>query len=138
LSRSARNNRYVSGILLAVAVAGLAAWICGSAWYYSQQRSEVVRLLTQGDASRAPLIMRRYGCSGCHTASGIPGADGQVGGPLVDLRKRVFIGGVVTNTADNLIGWLISPQKFSPHSAMPPTGITEAEARDVAAYLYER
>ena len=50
----------------------------------------------------------------------------------------VYVGGVVTNSPDNLIKWILSPQAFSPRSAMPATGITEAEARDIAAYLYSR
>jgi cytochrome c1 len=102
----------------------------------NRQRWEVARVLTRGDPSVAPPIMRRYGCSGCHTISGVPGADGQVGGALEGIRERVYIGGVANNTADNLVQWIVSPQSFSPHSAMPTTGISEAEARDVAAYLY--
>jgi cytochrome c len=42
----------------------------------------------------------------------------------------------VLNSPDNLTRWMVSPQTFSPRSAMPATGISEAEARDVAAYLY--
>jgi mono/diheme cytochrome c family protein len=36
------------------------------------------------------------------------------------------------------VRWIVSPQTFSPRSAMPATGISEAEARDVAAWLYSR
>src|SRR4051812_43510197 len=72
------------------------------------------------------------------TCPGPDSADGQVGGSLAGIRHRVYVGGVVTNTPENLIQWLVSPQKFSPRSAMPATGITEAEARDVAAFLYSR
>jgi cytochrome c1 len=50
----------------------------------------------------------------------------------------VYVAGVATNTADNLIAWIVSPQTFSPRSAMPATGISEAEARDVATYLYSQ
>jgi cytochrome c1 len=75
---------------------------------------------------------------GCHTIPGIPGGDGKVGGPLADIRQRVYVGGVLTNTPNNLIQWIVSPQVFSPRSAMPATGISEPEARDIAAYLYSR
>jgi cytochrome c len=92
--------------------------------------------MTGGDATRAPGIMRRYGCGGCHTIPGIPGADGQTGPQLSGLIHHVYIGGVATNSPDHLIQWLVAPQTISPHSAMPATGISEAEARDVAAYLY--
>jgi len=118
--------------LFAIAAAGVAV----SSGQSRLQKLEVARVLTQGNPDTAPQIMRRYGCVGCHTIPGVPGADGQVGGPLAGLRKRVFIGGVVNNTGDNLIRWIVSPQSFSEHTAMPATGISETEARDVAAYLY--
>jgi cytochrome c len=37
-----------------------------------------------------------------------------------------------------MVRWIVNPQQFSPQTAMPATGITEEEARDVAAYLYAR
>jgi len=101
------------------------------------ERNGVAAALTNGDASKARPLFRKYGCSGCHSIPGAPGADGQVGGPLSGLSGRVYIGGVLTNSSDHLIEWIVAPQRFSPNSAMPITGITEAEARDVAAYLYQ-
>ena len=108
----------------------------GIAWSARQQTERVARAMTGGDPARAPGIMRRYGCGGCHTIPGLAGADGQVGPPLTGLVHRVYIGGGANNSPDNLIRWIVSPQTFAPHTAMPATGITEAEARDVAAYLY--
>ncbi|MCA1408744.1 cytochrome C [Ensifer sp. IC3342] len=101
-----------------------------------QQRRSAAMAMTQGDPSQAPPIFRKYGCGGCHVIPGIAGADGKVGGPLVDLRERVYLAGVVENTSDNLVNWIASPQRFSQRSAMPATGITESEARHLAAYLY--
>jgi cytochrome c1 len=92
--------------------------------------------LTGGDPARAPALFRRYGCSGCHTIPGIPGADGQTGAPLTGLSKRVYIAGVLENRSDNLVAWIVSPRSFSPQTAMPNTGISEQEAKDLAAYLY--
>ncbi|PZM08922.1 c-type cytochrome [Rhizobium tubonense] len=92
--------------------------------------------LSSGDASLAPQLFRRYGCTGCHTIPGIPGADGQVGGPLAGISKRVYIGGILPNSTENLVGWIVSPQRYSPHTAMPATGISDAEARDLVVYLY--
>jgi cytochrome c1 len=57
---------------------------------------------------------------------------------LVDIKRRVYVGGVVPNSPENLVRWIVAPQIFSPRSAMPATGISEAEARDVATYLYSR
>ena len=123
---------------------GAAAFIIASAipiamtWNSQHQSERVARAMTGGDLARAPAIIRRYGCAGCHTIPGSPGGDGQVGGPLSDIKRRVYVGGVVTNSPDNLVRWIVSPQTFSPQSAMPATGISEAEARDVAAWLYSR
>jgi cytochrome c2 len=105
-------------------------------WSARRQTERVARTITGGDPARALKIMRRYGCSGCHTIPGVPGADGLVGPPLSGLIHRVYIGGVAANSPDRLIQWIVQPQQLSPNSAMPTTGITEAEARDVAAYLY--
>jgi cytochrome c2 len=57
---------------------------------------------------------------------------------LSDISQRLYIGGAVENTPDNLVRWIINPKQFSAKTAMPLTGISEAEARNVAAYLYER
>ena len=100
------------------------------------KQDAVAKALTGGDLALAPPIFRRYGCSGCHTIPGIPGANGKVGGQLAGLSQQVYIGGVANNNADNLVAWIVSPQRFSPNTAMPETGITEAEARHLAAYLY--
>jgi cytochrome c len=105
-------------------------------WSSQQHSKAVARAMTGGEPSRAPDIIRRYGCAGCHTIPGIPGGDGQVGGPLSDIKHRVYVGGVVPNSPDNLVRWIVSPQTFSPRSAMPATGISEADARHVASYLY--
>ncbi|MCA1454200.1 c-type cytochrome [Bradyrhizobium sp. BRP22] len=124
---------------LALAATCPAATIAAQlAWNSQHQTERVARAMTGGDPSHAPEIMRRYGCTGCHTIPGVAGADGQVGTPLAGLRGRVYIAGVATNSPDNLVRWIVAPQAFSPRTAMPATGITEAEARDVAAYLYAR
>jgi cytochrome c2 len=122
---------------LSVTTACVVAAIAAQAARSSRQQTEsVARAMTGGDLSRAPALMRRYGCTGCHTIPGIAGADGQVGPSLVALRGRVYIAGVATNSPDNLVHWIVAPQSLSPRTVMPATGITEVEARDVAAYLY--
>ncbi|TAU57466.1 c-type cytochrome [Rhizobium ruizarguesonis] len=101
-----------------------------------ETKAAVAVALTGGDPTRAPALFRRYGCSGCHTIPGIPGADGQTGAPLTGISKHVYIAGVLENRSDNLVAWIVSPQSFSPQTAMPNTGISEQEAKDLAAYLY--
>jgi cytochrome c len=128
--------RYLAlfGIMLALGCAALVAWQVIEA----SQEAAIGRSLTGGDPAHGPILMIRYGCGGCHTIPGVPGADGQVGPVLSGLRQRVYVGGVVRNTADNLVAWIVDPRALSPRTAMPVTGISQAEARDVAAYLYSR
>jgi cytochrome c2 len=128
--------RYLAlfGIIVALGCAALVGWQVSEA----SQEATIGRSLTGGDPAHGPMLMIRYGCSGCHTIPGVPGANGQVGPALSDLRQRVYVGGVVRNTAGNLIDWIVDPRALSPRTAMPVTGISQAEARDVAAYLYSR
>jgi len=129
-------SRYRWMIAAVVFACVIAAATAAIGWSSRQQGERIARAMTGGDPARAPDIMRRYGCGGCHTIPGIPGADGQTGPQLSGLIHHVYIGGVTTNSPDHLIQWLVAPQAISPRSAMPATGISEAEARDVAAYLY--
>lgn len=121
-----------AGLLVVVVLVG------AKVFNKSQETRETARVMTGGDAANAPQLLRRFGCAGCHEIPGIAGADGKVGGTLSDIRKRVYIGGVLTNNSDHLVQWIVDPQRFSPQTAMPATGISEAQARDVAAYLYSR
>jgi cytochrome c1 len=36
----------------------------------------------------------------------------------------------------DLMAWLIDPPAIDPRTAMPNMGVTQADARDIAAYLY--
>jgi cytochrome c2 len=89
------------------------------------------------DASRAPAAFRTYGCGACHSISGIDGADAHVGPPLDDLADRVTIAGSLSNTPENLIRWIRFPQRIDPGSVMPDMGVTQRDAADIAAYLYD-
>ncbi|NTS31363.1 c-type cytochrome [Phyllobacterium sp. BT25] len=124
-----------AGIAAAV-LAGLAALIITNMVRDHETTVAAAVALTGGDPARAPALFRRYGCTGCHTIPGVPGADGQTGAPLTGLSKHVYIAGVLQNRPDNLVAWIVSPQSFLPQTAMPNTGISEQEARDLAAYLY--
>jgi cytochrome c2 len=123
-----------------VGIVAIVAAALGVSHYVSLREADraMAKALTGGDPDRAPALLRRYGCSGCHTIPGLAGADGQVAPPLEGLRKRVYIAGRVQNSPENLIRWIVSPQALAPGSAMPQTGISESEARDVAAFLYNQ
>lgn len=79
--------------------------------------------------------VRQYLCATCHTIPGIVSADRHVGPPLEGMARRAFIGGVLPNTRENMVRWLLDPQQVDPLSAMPPLGLSEQDARDIAAFL---
>lgn len=103
----------------------------------ARQRLEArAHALTGGDprAGRAAVSIRP--CGGCHEIPGVAGASGKVGPSLKGFSGRLYIGGRRNNTPDNLVQWIMNPHAIDPQSAMPPMGIGEREARDIAAYLY--
>jgi cytochrome c2 len=123
--------------LLALAGAGLVGLSFAANEVESGRRLEArARTLTGGDPDAGREAIQRRPCGGCHEIPGVPGARGKVGPPLTHFAGRVYIGGRAQNTPENLILWIQNPHLFDPRSAMPPMGIGEAEARDIAAYLY--
>jgi cytochrome c2 len=123
-------------LLVLIAAAGVGGGITAHRVQQHQQRTELAKSLTGGDPARAPNLMRTFGCAGCHEISGLAGPSGRVGPPLRTVAERVYIGGVVVNTPENLVRWIVDPKALNPRTAMPVTGISETQARDVAAYLY--
>lgn len=97
---------------------------------------EAARQMTGGEPARGKESMRKYGCNTCHTIPGVYGANAVVGPPLTSFRDRVYIAGRMPNTANNLVTWIRNPRGTVEHTAMPNMGVTEQDARDIAAYLY--
>lgn len=89
-----------------------------------------------GDVAAGADLIERAGCGSCHMIPGIAGADGLVGPPLIHWNRRVVIAGLLQNTPSNLVTWLMAPQDVVPDNAMPDLGLSEEQARDIAAYLY--
>ena len=93
--------------------------------------------LPGGDPERGrQLIRATYGCGACHVIPGVAGAYGKVGPPLDFWAERVYIAGNLPNQPPYLVRWLRDPQAVEPGTAMPNLGVTEIDARDIAAYLY--
>ncbi|MGZ8218617.1 c-type cytochrome [Methylomagnum sp.] len=92
--------------------------------------------MADSNPKRAPALIGQYGCGTCHRIPGIEGAHGEVGPPLAQFAERVYVAGVLPNTPANLMRWIRHPQSVVPGNAMPEMGVTEEDARDIAAYLY--
>jgi cytochrome c2 len=89
-----------------------------------------------GDPAKGRVLIVRYNCGSCHVIGGVANADGKVGPPLVHFADRTVIAGILPNTPPNLMRWLENPQAVLPGNAMPDVGVDQAQARDMAAYLY--
>ncbi len=89
-----------------------------------------------GDATRGKAAIRKYGCTACHVIPGIEGPQAVVGPDLTGMAERTFIAGVTPNVPDAMIKWLRDPPSVDTLTAMPMLGLSDAEARDAAAYLY--
>ena len=92
--------------------------------------------ITGGDVDRGKQAIIRYHCGACHVIEGIGEANGQVGPALDGIAHRVEIAGRLSNTPPNLIRWIRFPQSINRAGGMPNLGVSEREARDMAAYLY--
>lgn len=90
----------------------------------------------RADTRRGAIALHDYGCGACHRIPGVDGADGVVGPPLVNMGQRVYIGGEIPNTPENMVRWILAPQQLAPGSAMPDMQVTPADARSMTAYLY--
>jgi len=97
---------------------------------------ETYAAATGGDAQRGAALISSFNCGACHVIPGIRRAEGQVGPPLTSFGRRTFIAGVLPNNPNNLALWIASPTSVDPKTAMPALGLSDQQARDVAAYLY--
>jgi cytochrome c len=92
--------------------------------------------VTGGNPDRAPAAMRKYGCTSCHSIPGVPSAHAYVAPPLDGFRQRTYIAGHLGNDAATLVRWIRHPHSLDGRTAMPEMGVTDQDARDMAAYLY--
>lgn len=91
-----------------------------------------------GDAQRGRALIERYGCVACHSVPGLASYGANVGPPLVSLSQRGYLAGVLPNTPEAMVRWLRDPTAVDPRTAMPNLGVSQAEALDIAAYLYSK
>jgi cytochrome c2 len=126
-------------LILLVAIALVGATSVGTAALYREQQKQKDQAIakTGGDPDKAMQAITHYGCAACHQIPGARVPGGLAAPPLSGIKDRLYFGGVAYNTPDNLVRWIVNPKQFDPHTAMPITGISEGQARDVAAYLYQ-
>lgn len=87
------------------------------------------------DPARGRRLIAERGCVACHTVTGVRGPVSNVGPPLHELWRQAYVAGVLPNTSDDLVRWLLDPPAINPRTAMPATGLQKADAEDIAAFL---
>lgn len=99
-------------------------------------KTDAPRAIAGADTARGLVVIERVGCAACHRIPGVAWPTGAVGGTLDRFADRSLIAGRLPNQPDTLVHWLRDAPSLSPETGMPPMPITDAEARDIAAYLY--
>lgn len=89
-----------------------------------------------GDSRQGLRLVTQYQCGACHVIPGVQGAAGDAGPSLEYIGRLSYIAGGIPNGPDNMVRWLRVPHAVKPGTEMPPMGLTEQEARHMAAFLY--
>ena len=97
---------------------------------------ELAESITAGKVDRGYRAFRRFGCGSCHEIAGDVTTHGHVGPALDEFALQSYLPGGLPNTPDTLVRWIRFPRQVSPKTAMPELGVSERDARDLAAYLY--
>jgi cytochrome c len=90
-----------------------------------------------GDAQRGEAKLAQFECGACHVIPGIPGAVGRVGPTLAGYAQRSYLAGKFANEPETLVRFILDPPAMAPLTAMPAVPMSDQDARDMAAYLYE-
>ncbi len=116
----------------------IAATVAGIAIYVETRMAARTQAsaISHGYAARGKIAIAAKNCQACHVIPGVAGPAGAVGPDLTDVATRAMIAGRFRNDPDTMIRWLMHPQVMSPGSGMPEQGLSETEARNIAAYLY--
>lgn len=99
-------------------------------WLAAQKQAPTA---IQGHADAVRLFTTNA-CGGCHTIDGL--SQGKAAPDLTHVGSRSTLGaGVLANTPDNMVRWMMDPQAIKPGSLMPDFHFTNEQARLMAAFL---
>lgn len=85
--------------------------------------------------ARGREALHQYACTACHIVPGLTGSSPHVGPTLEGFGNRQLIAGVLPNTQENRVEWLLRTQQVKPGTAMPELGLAPQDARDIAGFL---
>lgn len=117
----------IGAAVSAVSLLGLAA--CAD-------QAEAPRALAGDDPAEGLRLIRSQGCGACHDIPGVAWPKGRTGRSLAGVGARPMIAGRLPNQPAVMAAFVRDAPSLLPDTGMPPMLLSEAEARDVAAYLY--
>ena len=121
-------NRVGGAAALGLLTLGLAVWVAGRV-------ADPRPVATTGRPDAGRVALEAYDCGVCHRIPGVRGARGVVGPPLTAFGRRIYVAGRFPNDEATLARWIVDPPALAPSTAMPAVGVSEQDARDMAAYL---
>jgi cytochrome c oxidase subunit 2 len=87
-----------------------------------------------GLAVDGKAVFAKSACVGCHTIEGV--SAGVLAPNLTHFGSRsTLAAGMWPNTPDNVAAWVRDPQRLKPGVKMPDLGVTDEQAKALAAYL---
>ena len=94
------------------------------------------------DAERGREVMNLSGCFACHNTAPFMGETDVLPAISNNATERNQMGpnlrGVATKlNADWLYRWILDPNSYWPHTRMPNLRLSEADAMDITAYVFE-
>ena len=92
-------------------------------------------MVAGGDAKLGAKLIGQFQCGACHAIPDIPAAQGRTGPTLAAYGRRSYIAGSIPNYPDALARWIVNPPAMKPGTTMPAMGVSEPEARHMAAFL---
>lgn len=88
------------------------------------------------DTLAGSKLFAAKGCVGCHSLNAVKFSKGLIGPNLANVGSRHYIAaGTLLNTDENLAHWIQHPWSVKHGVLMPELGLSEADARTLAAYL---
>lgn len=88
-----------------------------------------------GDPVLGRRLMAQYQCGSCHVIPNVAAHGSDRGPSLQQFGRRSYIAGELPNTPDHLQRWLLDPPGQVPGTPMPRLGLSEQDARHIAAAL---
>ena len=99
-------------------------------------KEEPASRVAGGDPERGRLLVQQYQCAACHFIPEVQGPNGDAGPSLQSMGRMSYIAGSIPNQPENMIRFLQNPPAVKPGTLMPALGISNDEARHMAAFMY--